>query len=143
MVNGYDSRIPNIFCLKSQQIGHGRAVLASASQASQIAKSGLLGWQELVGPSHVLFARNLNKIYLESLRHTCSSCSVSFAVPFNFIRFLISALCVVTEVLLLQSCFVVQCLLFWNSHHVMVCLSLINGNFDFNSSPIKDQRWST
>ena len=65
---------------------------APAGRASQIAKSGLLGWQELVLPFHVLFARISNKTYLESLRHTRSPCSVSFAVPFNFIRFLISAL---------------------------------------------------
>ena len=52
----------------------------------------LLFWQELVRPFHVLFARISNKIYLESLRHTRSPCTVSFAVPFNFIRFLIRAL---------------------------------------------------
>ena len=37
-------------------------------------------------------------MYLESLRHTCSSCAVSFAVPFDFIRFMISALCPVCVV---------------------------------------------
>ena len=52
-----------------QHIGHGRAVQASASRASQIAKSGLLGQQKLVQPFHVLFARISNKIYLESLKH--------------------------------------------------------------------------
>ena len=41
---------------------------------------------------HVLFSRILNKIFLESLRYTRLPCTVSFAVPFNFIRFLISAL---------------------------------------------------
>ena len=81
---------PNIVCLKSFLIGHGRAVLAPASL---IAKLGLLGRQELVRPFHVLCARISNKIYLESLRHTRSPCAVSFTVPFNFIRFLISALC--------------------------------------------------
>ena len=41
-------------CLKDSKyilleiLGHGRAVLAPASQASQIAKSGLFGRQELV-----------------------------------------------------------------------------------------------
>ena len=62
-MNGYASRIPNIFCLKSLHIGHGRAVLAPASRASQIFKSGLLGWQELVRPFHVLCTRISNKIY--------------------------------------------------------------------------------
>ena len=47
----------------------------------------------LVWPFHVQFARISNKIYLESMRHIRSSCAVSFAVPFNYIRFLISALC--------------------------------------------------
>ena len=30
----------------------------------------LVGLQELVGPFHVLLSRILNKIYLESMRHT-------------------------------------------------------------------------
>ena len=47
----------------------------------------------LVLPFHVWFSRISNKIYLESLRHIRSSCTISFAVPFNFIRFLIIALC--------------------------------------------------
>ena len=92
-VNGYASRIPSIFCLKSQHIGNGRAVLAPAGRTSQITKSGSLGRQELVLPFHVLCARISNKIYLESLRYTRSPCTVTFVVPFNFIRFLISALC--------------------------------------------------
>ena len=70
-----------------------KAVQAPASRDGQIAKSGLFGWKELVLPFHFLFARISNKMYLESLRHTCSPCTVSFTVPFNFIRFLISALC--------------------------------------------------
>ena len=41
---------------------------------------------------YLLFSRISNKMYLESLRHTRSSCAVSFAVPFNFTRFLISTL---------------------------------------------------
>ena len=74
------------------------AIQASTGRASQIAESGLLGWQELVRPFHNLFARISNKIYFESLRHTSSSCAVSFAVPFNFNRFLISTLhCVVPD----------------------------------------------
>ena len=35
-------------------------------------------------------------VYLESLRHTRSPCAVSFAVPINFTRFLISTLCIIT-----------------------------------------------
>ena len=58
---------------------------------------GWLGRQVLVRASLVLFARISNKTYLESLRHTCSPCTVSFAVPFNFIRFLSSALWVLSS----------------------------------------------
>ena len=71
---------------------HEKAIQAPAGQASQISKLGLLGRQEFVRPFNVLFARISNKIYLETLRHTRSPCAVSFAVPFNFIRVLISAL---------------------------------------------------
>ena len=91
-VNKYASRIPNIFCQKSQQVGHGRAIQAPAGRASPIWQFSWLGMQELVQPFHVLFVKISNKIYLESLRHTCSPCAFSFIVPFNFTRFLISAL---------------------------------------------------
>ena len=42
-------------------MGHGRAVQAPAGWTSQIAKSGLLGRQELVRPFHVPFSRISNK----------------------------------------------------------------------------------
>ena len=70
-----------------------KAVQAPASRDGQIAKSGLFGWKELVLPFHFLFARISNRTYLEFLRHNRSPCAASFAVPFNFVRFLISALC--------------------------------------------------
>ena len=63
---------------------------------------GWLGRQVLVLPFHVPCARISNKIYLECQRHTLSPCAVSFAVPFNFIRFLISALCPGFKLLLRQ-----------------------------------------
>ena len=80
--------------VQKKYIFHFVAVLAPAGRASQIAKSGLLCWQELARPFHVLCARISNKIYLKSLRHTRSPCVVSLAVPFYFIRVLISALCI-------------------------------------------------
>ena len=58
-----DSKYVSFEILK---IGHGRAVKAPASRASQIAKSGLLGRHEHARPFHVLC--------LESLRHTRSPC---------------------------------------------------------------------
>ena len=67
------------------------AVQAPASRDGQIAKSGLFGWKELVLPFHFLFARISNRTYLEFLRHNRSPCAASFAVPFNFVRFKISA----------------------------------------------------
>ena len=56
-----EPRIQNIFCLKSYKVGHERAIQAPAGRASQIAKSCLLGRQELVRPFHVLLARISNK----------------------------------------------------------------------------------
>ena len=66
----------------------------SSGQPSQLkCQLGLLGRQELVQPFHVLFARISNKVYLESLRHTCSHCTCTFNVSFSFIFFLIGLLC--------------------------------------------------
>ena len=64
-----------------------------ASHANPIWQFGWLGRQALVLPVHILCARMSNKIYLECLRQPRSLCAVSFAVPYNFIRFLITTLC--------------------------------------------------
>ena len=64
----------------------------SACRLSQPNCQIRLSWLAGAQPFHVLFARISNKIYLESLRHIRSPCAVSFAVYFNFIRFLISTL---------------------------------------------------
>ena len=49
--------------------------------------------RSLYGPSMSYVLGFQTKIYLESLRNIRLSWAVNFAVPFNFIRFLISALC--------------------------------------------------
>ena len=72
-------------------------MLAVAGQASLIAKSGLLGQQELAQPFHVLFARISNKIYLESLRYSRSPCAGTISVFCKFTRFTMAALCQIND----------------------------------------------
>ena len=73
--------------------------LVPAKQAGFGTLAGSAG-RSLYSPFHVLFSRISNKMYLESLRYILSHCPVSFAVPFNFIRFQISALCLNNIILL-------------------------------------------
>ena len=61
------------------------------AKPAKLPNRACLAGRSLYGPSMSDFLGFQTK-YLQSLRHTCSSCAVSFAVPFNFIRFLISAL---------------------------------------------------
>ena len=93
----YASKITNMFCLKSLQIGHGRDALTSARQASPIWQFGWLGQLELAQPFHALFARISKKIYLESLRHTHSPCTGTINVFCKFVRFTMAALCYLFE----------------------------------------------
>ena len=65
-------------------------MLASAGQASLIWQFGWFGRQDLAQPFHVLFDRISSKIYLESLRHTCSSCAGPVNVFCKFVRFIMA-----------------------------------------------------
>ena len=68
-VDQHASRIPKMYCMKSQQMGYGRAVLASTANSGRFAKSGQNRQSQLVRPSYILFARISCNTYLESLKH--------------------------------------------------------------------------
>ena len=57
-VNGYVSRIPIIYCMKSQQLGHTRAVLGSTAESTCC---GLNRPSCLARPSYALIARIFEK----------------------------------------------------------------------------------
>ena len=78
-----------LFEILENQTWKGRTSSCRPSQPNR-----QIGLARLAGACTALPSpRNSNKIYLESLRYTRSPCTVTFVVPFNFIRFLISALC--------------------------------------------------
>ena len=69
-VDQYTSRIPKMYCMKSQQIGRGRAVLTSTANSGRFAKIGQNRQWQLARPFHALFPRISCNTFLESLKHT-------------------------------------------------------------------------
>ena len=69
-VDQYALRIPKMYFMKSQQIGHGRAVLASTADSAQFWQIGQNWPCYSAQPFHALFARISCNTFLESLKHT-------------------------------------------------------------------------
>ena len=64
------SRIPKMYCMKSQQMGHGRVVLASMANSGQFAKSGQNRLCcQLAQPFHALFSGISCNTFFESFKH--------------------------------------------------------------------------
>ena len=87
------SRILKMYCMKSQQIRHRRAVLSSTANSGRFAKIGQ-NWQcQLAGPFHALFARISCNTFLESLKHTDQPWVVFVSRASNFIKNGLNILC--------------------------------------------------
>ena len=69
-IDQYASRIPKMHCMKSQQIGHGRALLGSTANSAQFWRIGQNWRCYLARPFHALFARISCNTFLESLKQT-------------------------------------------------------------------------
>ena len=104
-VDQYASRIPKMYSMKSQQIGHGWAVLSSTANSGPFAKIGQDRHCQLARSFHALFARISCNIFLESLEHTDQNTDQPW-VPFvlgakKSIKSHLSLLCILYYILFL------------------------------------------